>query len=379
MTDWNETPSFDTGTSGAGGSTAWRAPEFKLAKDIRPRLENMGLVKGIIDREQLSLMYGLPSCGKTFLALDRDLSIAAGLPWFGHKTRQGPVVYLACEAGRSIENRIWAWLREHGRERQDIKFAVITSPVDLCHLSVGDVDRVADTIRAKISWAELALLEIDTVSRAMAGGDENGPADMGAFVHAMDMFRGAFHCHVSGVHHISGKGNGKGPRGHSCLPAAMDTEQEVARLGDSKISRMTVNKRRDGVAGEQLHFELPQLVLGQDEDGDDVTTCIVRATEQPAAGKGGNASVRLTDQDKIALQALIKAIDHMGVIPPASDHIPTNKACIDYEQWREYAYNGGIGGVSDKQDTRQRAFKRCSDKLIAEGIVCRWQSLVWKP
>jgi hypothetical protein len=375
---WDDNP-FRGASPTPGGPTAWRDPEFKLARDIRPWLENMGLVKGIIDREQLSLMYGLPSCGKTFLALDRDLSIAAGLPWFGHKTRQGPVVYLACEAGRTIENRIWAWLQAHQLDGQDIPFAVITSPIDLCHLSVGDVDRVADTIRTRIAWAELALLEIDTVSRALAGGDENGPADMGAFVHAMDMFRGAFHCHVSGVHHISGKGTGRGgPRGHSCLPAAMDTEQEVTRLGDSKISRMTINKRRDGVAGEELYFELPQIRLGQDEDGDDVTTCIIKTTEAPAADKGGNSSIRLSDQDKIALRALTNALATEGKLPPASNHIPAHTTCVLFEQWRDYAYNSGITG-SGNPESRQKAFKRSSDRLIASERVCRWQALVWMP
>src|SRR5271165_453498 len=110
------------------GHADWRNLDFSLARDMRPQLESLGLVKGLINREQLSLTYGLSGCGKTFLALDRDLSIAAGL----------------------------AWLTEHGLAQQDIPFAAITSPVDLCHLQSGDVPLVISTIQQQIGWSEIA-------------------------------------------------------------------------------------------------------------------------------------------------------------------------------------------------------------------------------
>jgi hypothetical protein len=90
------------------------------------------------------------------------------------------VVYLAIEVGhRAIQNRVYAWLQRHGLEQQDIPFAAVTTPVDLCHLNAGDVPLLISTIKQQVGFSELALLEIDTLGRALAGGDENAPTDIG--------------------------------------------------------------------------------------------------------------------------------------------------------------------------------------------------------
>ena len=73
----------------------WREIEFIKFAEMRPRLDGRPLIKGMIEREQTSLIFGESGSGKTFLALDRDLHIAAGLDWFGRKVTQGGVVYVA--------------------------------------------------------------------------------------------------------------------------------------------------------------------------------------------------------------------------------------------------------------------------------------------
>jgi hypothetical protein len=360
-----------------GNGGAWRELEFIFARDMRPQLESSALIKGIIDREQISLLLGSRGCGKTFLAIDRDLSIATGLSWFGHKIKPGPVVYLAIEAGaRIIQNRASAWLQAHDMAGQDVPFVAIPTPVDLCHIQVGDVPLLIWTIQQRIGFDTPVLLEIDTVSRALAGGDENAPDDMGAFVYALDQIRAALHCHVSGIHH-TGKTDGKGSRGHSLLPAAVDTEQEIAKLGDTGTSSYTVTRQRDGVAGEKVYFELPQVVLGEDEDGDRITTCVVKQVEAPSGANKAN-SVKLSDADRIALTQLSNAINTAGIVPSASNHIPTGKTGVLFELWREYSYAGGISG-SDKPDSQLKAFNRSAQKLVANGLVGRHLSMVWIP
>jgi len=175
------------GRNGYGGG--WRELEFVSFADMRPRLDGRPLVKGILEREQLSVMRGDAGCGKTFLALDLSLHVAAGLDWFGRRVNQGAVIYIAAEAGRGIINRVAAFKRAHGYDDDAaIPFAAVTSAVDLCHAEAGDVDRLISLIR-EANFDPLALLVIDTVSRALAGGNENSPDDMGALVRSLDTLR----------------------------------------------------------------------------------------------------------------------------------------------------------------------------------------------
>jgi hypothetical protein len=88
---------------------------------------------------QLSVMRGDAGCGKTFLALDLSLHVAAGLDWFGRRVNQGAVIYIAAEAGRGIINRVAAFKRAHGCDDDAaVPFAAVTSAVDLCHAEAGD-------------------------------------------------------------------------------------------------------------------------------------------------------------------------------------------------------------------------------------------------
>jgi hypothetical protein len=219
----------------------WRELEFIKFAEMRPRLDGRPLIKGMLERDQTSLIFGASGSGKTFLALDRDLHIAAGLDWFGRKVAQGGVVYVAAEAGRSIANRVVAWRAHHKMDSNDFPFAAVTSPVDLCHRGAGDIDRLIELIQSA-NLGPFALVEIDIISRAMAGGNENAPDDMGALVHSIDRLRDEMHCHVSAVHHV-GKEANKGSRGHSLLHCAVDTEIEVIHNDATGISVATVTKR----------------------------------------------------------------------------------------------------------------------------------------
>ncbi|SFM95446.1 AAA domain-containing protein, partial [Thioclava dalianensis] len=48
---------------------------------IEPVLANNYMVKGWIDRNCLSMLYGPSNAGKTFVALDIAMHIASGQPW----------------------------------------------------------------------------------------------------------------------------------------------------------------------------------------------------------------------------------------------------------------------------------------------------------
>jgi len=261
-----------------GHAGSWREPEIIKFRDMPPRLDGRPLIKGLLEREQASVCFGDSGCGKTFLCLALALRVAAGIDCFDRKVHQGAVIYVATEAGRSIINRVAAFKIARHLEDDDIPFFAVPSPVDLCHADVGDIERLIGTIRDAVTDSDVALIVIDTVSRALAGGNENAPDDKGSFVRSLDRLRDEFHCHVCAVHH-SGKNYALGARGHSLLKAAVDTEIEVTRNDNTKISTATITKQRDGISEDQIAFRLRQIELGEDQDEGMVTSCIVEQSD----------------------------------------------------------------------------------------------------
>ena len=69
---------------------------------------------GIITQHGLSVMYGAPGAGKSFVALDMALSISTGTPWQGIPTRQGKVLYIAGEGVGGLGKRLKAWEAHNG-------------------------------------------------------------------------------------------------------------------------------------------------------------------------------------------------------------------------------------------------------------------------
>jgi hypothetical protein len=74
------------------------------------------------------------------------------------------------------------------------------------------------------------------------------------------------------VHH-AGHGNQERARGHSSLPAGVDTE---IRVGDGEVS---LTKQRDETKNRRHLFALPVVTVGQDADGEPITTCVVKQVE----------------------------------------------------------------------------------------------------
>src|SRR5205085_11664516 len=106
---------------------------------------------------------------------------------FGHRVRRAGVVYVAAEAGRSIQNRIVA--AKHENEfRETMPFAAVMAPIDLC-TNLADAGRLIAAIRQTDLGSPVELVIIDTLSRTMGAGNENPPDDIGAFGRSTDDLR----------------------------------------------------------------------------------------------------------------------------------------------------------------------------------------------
>jgi hypothetical protein len=70
-----------------------------------------------------SVIYGPPKSGKTFVALDWALSMAAGQQWAGYQVEASPVLYVSGEGAGGLHRRITAW-KQHRQVRSTRMYVI---------------------------------------------------------------------------------------------------------------------------------------------------------------------------------------------------------------------------------------------------------------
>lgn len=312
------------------------------------------------------MVYGESNAGKTFWTTDLACHVAAGKKWNGRRVEQGGVVYCALEGGMGFKNRVAAWKRKHAPDMV-LPFAAIPASLNLLDPE-ADTQKLIQTIKEAWEGIEtpVRLIVIDTLSRALAGGNENAPDDMGALVSNMDTIRQATHASVLFIHH-SGKDTAKGARGHSLLRAAIDTEIEVV-AGD-QVHTATVVKQRELPKGDVFGFRLDVVEIGKNRYDEPVTTCLVEPTE----AKEEAPKTKLTGQSSIALQVLKKITNKSGRVGYSGT--PSYAVSVPDEWWREHFYSEAMPG--EAQDTKRKAFKRATELLIERHLVGMANNRVW--
>ena len=166
-----------------GGGSADKELRLIHFNEMRAQLNSGYIIKHLLGSTGMAVIYGEPGVGKTFFALWLALCVAAGFIFFGRRVRRCGVIYIAAEAGGSIENRAEAAKRGFDFPA-DMPFAAITSPINLCS-NDADLERLVSVIcLAEADFGmPVGLIVIDTLSRVLAGGNENGPDGMGAVVY----------------------------------------------------------------------------------------------------------------------------------------------------------------------------------------------------
>lgn len=200
-------------------------PRFLDDDDLDAVPPARGILGNILFEQSFAILYGPSGRWKSFLALSWALSIATGRPWLGHHVAEGDVFYVAAEGGLGIRNRVRAWKRRHGVTQTRMR--TLLAPLNL--LDPAGVRWLIGEIKAKSEAP--AVVVIDTLSRCMPGGDENGGKDGSAAVAAVDAIRAALGCTVLVVAH-PGKDEARGIRGWSGYFAAADTVIRVAGGGN---------------------------------------------------------------------------------------------------------------------------------------------------
>jgi hypothetical protein len=144
-----------------------------------------------------------------------------------------------------------------------------------------DVTRLIATIakHERETGLPCLLVVFDTLARAIGSGSDTDPKDMAALIVAGDAIRQANAGPTVVLIHHCGKDIAKGPRGRSDLPGAIDFCVLVERLENGAGNRATCEYAKDDPDGWAIDFRLEQVDIGKDEDGDPITTCVLREGE----------------------------------------------------------------------------------------------------
>jgi phage/plasmid primase-like uncharacterized protein len=343
----------------------------------QPFLSGNWLVKNVLPAEAFATIIGHPGCGKSFLALDMGLHIAAGMPWQGRKTRQGLVVYLAAEGQRGQQNRVEAWKRHHGQS--DLPFAMIPVAINLRDRE-ADLPKLFDTIHAALSHAglPLSLLVVDTLNRTFGGGDENG-TDMSEYVENVGRIQAEFGSTTIVVHHIPKNADTVSERGHGSLRGAIETSLVISADEDGRRT-ILCKKQKDAEDGWKSSFRLKSIELGFDEDGDPVTSCVVEPEQDAQAPVQVETGPRLTGVQREALNELMATIEAHPLGTPSDFPMEMRGNMLggrltSRKLWKDRWQ--AIAAADMAPESAGSTFRRASTDLRNKGLIGAWNDFVW--
>lgn len=251
------------------------------------------IAAGILYRGSLTLIYGPPKSGKSFLATDLALAIPGGASeWMGMPIRDNcPVLYVACEghagfwkrlkAARDVENvpTPAGFVLATGRPM------LITADAEGRTFAPNPIDILAALERCKARGVKPGVIFVDTVFRSFGAGNVNSSQDMNIYLAALAtlMDEGLAVC---AVHHEIKSGGS--PAGSVSLMGGADTLLHVWRgsetgdLADEASGDAPEAKRfwqiemaKDDAETDPRAFRLKVVDVGLDADGYPASSCIV--------------------------------------------------------------------------------------------------------
>ena len=300
------------------------------------------LVKGLVPEDSMGMIFGASGTYKSFIAIDMALHIAHGMDWAGLRTKQGPVVYVAAEGGAGISRRLKAWRNQFGLvETNNLQICVtpllLTAQDEMAHLkaAIGKLPQPP------------SVVIIDTLSQTFSG-DENSSSDIGTYLRMINSeIRAAFNCTVIVIHH-TGHSAAERPRGSSAITANLDFILGVFKPDpEASRAKVGVHKMKDGDKVDDLYFNMTRLVLGEDSDGDEISSLVAAHDE---AGKSDDAG-RFSKYDS-TIMAMMQ-----------------NKKTVSDKEIRD--------AFGSETQATYKGIKRSLDKLHRAGMIRSFGIGVW--
>lgn len=358
------------------GLEIYSRPHFKLEfiEDLQfnPNLE--WLIKGLIPTRGVGAIFGDKHTFKSFIAYYTAHCLASGIYFAERRTRQTNVIYIAAEGAGGMPKRKLAY-EQSGKFAPAKTFALIRRAPNLGE-KPGDLLELIKAVE-RHDFKPGAIF-LDTASATLHGADENGEG-MTALVSNALALATHFECVVIVVHHV-GHGEKKRMRGKSDLPGACDFQILCERKDHEATAKLTLATARDGEDGLVFTARLERVVVGQDTNGDEITTLrvadvveVVGVIDAPIARTVAN----IGKPHKLLYDVIVRTINSIGEeIKPFLDG-PVVKAA-DADTIRDRYYEA-LGEKTD--DAKRMDYDRKLKALIdAKHLTARERDgkrMVW--
>jgi archaellum biogenesis ATPase FlaH len=337
------------------------------------------LIRGVLPKNGLGLVYGQSGSGKSFLTLDLCGCILRGRPWYGQRVTTGNIIYIAGEG--HLRNRLRAYMSQHAVAPAELSgLRIINTHLNLRDPKADLLDLLRELQDTATELGGVALVVIDTLNSVMGAGDENESSDMGAMIEAARKIGTATNASVLYVHH-SGKDETRGARGHSSLKGALDAELYVKREEHQRT--VTLTKVKEGEDGKEFVFALQPIDLGPSTDPDadpderDSSCAVIQIHDQPEPRKPTGRPK--TGVQLIAIDALQQTIAEYGQPLPSTSVIPSGKRGVRVDLWRTrfYAIDPTCSDPETGKDARRKRFQRAFDDLYKCSQIGSAGGHVW--
>lgn len=315
------------------------------------------LVDGYIETDAIANLFGPPTVGKSFIALDIACCVATGNEYHGHQVQQGAVFVIAGEGHNGLARRCQAWAEHNETSLSKAPLYFSKGPADLG--SKLDAARVAEAVQRLVDehGVSPALIIIDTLARNFRG-EENSATDIGRFVQLVDdHLRRKWKATIIIVHH-SGKNSELGARGSSALRAAVDAEYQVTReIGSAKIS-LIPRKMKDAVEPPPLTFELVSVEMRDDADRSISGAALALTSDSPSEKSGPSG---LGQNQRLALDTL-KEMHAEIAARLAAQGRKDHPVHVLFADWQDRCLTLGL---------QRNRFKEAYDSLLSRSLIDR--------
>jgi hypothetical protein len=330
--------------------------------------------------------------------------------WFGRKITPCGVAYIAGEGEDDFIIRMHAWKAAKGLADLDLPVYLIPMPVDMRTQDMETADLIAELQDREAACKEqfgvgFGLVVLDTLNKMLAGGNDAKPEDVGPVMKNGLRIKQALGAAVVPIHHLPKDGKSEDPRGVGSLKGDNDGQWFVSRARDGAPNHWKVARLKAGPTGAKHEFRLRQVVLGLDEDKDEITSCVVNAlASEPSleeadmrdAAGGERRSMTadgraiIPDNQTLILKALQLAAEADGEpLPYGKDadgkerpiHVPHGRKAVTMARWTEEMVKIMPGDDKDGakfKDKCRKARDAAASKFTTRGLIAIDGDWVWR-
>jgi hypothetical protein len=326
------------------------------------------LIKNILPRRGLAVIWGAPKCYKSFIATDMALHVALAWQYRGFRVQQAAVVYVALEGREGQAARKEAFAEYHGVTTAP--FYLITVPLDL----VRQHRELIASIEKQLGDVKPGAVFIDTLNRSLVGS-ESKDEDMAQYLAAAGAIEQHFACLVPIVHHCGI--DRERMRGHTSLPGAVDVQIRIDRL-DNLQATATVISAKDFPEGTEIFYRLEAVNVGTDPDGDPITSLVVLSPDESGPAPERRKTAKgLGSEQRNALTALAECIAESGSPAPIAFGLPAGIKAVSLEQWKAELFSRDILERGPGKNPASK-WSRLKNKLFDKGHIGIRDNVVWR-